>query len=58
VYFCDNCAVDGDCAECDELCAECDACEGCMVARADDAAIADALTTLSADLKRLMAMTN
>jgi HK97 family phage prohead protease len=54
---CDACAVDGDCAECDDQCAECDGdvCEGCVAARADDAAIADALTMAAADLKKLMA---
>jgi HK97 family phage prohead protease len=51
---CDDCMA-GDCAECSDLCAECDACEGCMAARADDAAIADALTAAAADLKKLTA---
>lgn len=53
---CDDCMA-GDCAECDDQCAECDgdACEGCVAARADDAAIADALTAAAADLKKLTA---
>jgi hypothetical protein len=54
---CDNCVVDGNCAECDDLCAECDgdACEGCVAARADDAAIADTLTAAAAVLQKLTA---
>jgi hypothetical protein len=52
---CDNCAVDGNWAECDDLCAECDSCEGCVAARVDDAAIADALMAAAADLKKLTA---
>jgi HK97 family phage prohead protease len=53
---CDACAVDGDCSECDDMCPACDDCSGCVAARADDdAAIADALTTAAADLRRLTA---
>jgi hypothetical protein len=51
---CGNCP--DNCAACDDECAECDGdtCAGCVAARADDAAIADALTTAAADLKKLM----
>jgi HK97 family phage prohead protease len=53
---CDDCMA-GDCAECDDQCAECDgdACEGCVAARADDAAITDALTAAAADIRKLTA---
>jgi uncharacterized protein len=53
---CGDC-VDGNCDGCDDQCDECDgdACSGCVAARADDAAIADALTAAAADLKKLTA---
>jgi HK97 family phage prohead protease len=53
---CDDCMA-GDCAECDDQCAECegDSCEGCVAARADDAEMADALTAAAADIRKLTA---
>jgi hypothetical protein len=52
---CDDCTA-GNCQDCTDQCAECegDSCEGCVAARQEEAAeVADALKTLSLDLKKL-----
>jgi HK97 family phage prohead protease len=54
--LCESCP--DNCQDCTDQCDQCDTCLGCVAARADDAAIADALTTAAADLKKLTAITS